>query len=608
MTKKFIPASFLALACACAYGATLTGGTSAANATSFGDYSAEDVTLNPPSSGSTGYFNGNNQTAQSVVAGGNASVSGGFNVNFDAGMYDYAIDASGGNLTLTNGAYSVKSVFELDDILVNTASGKTFTIASDATFNSNTDDLLIFQGGGAYSIAGKLNANSFDLRGSTLTQTGEVRVGSFFISNRNIGDPKTTYTVEKNAKLYTGSISMKATQADYNLTIFGYLKNTGELEVGSQKTGYKAAIRDSDGKIVKEEINPPAAFTIKSGATVDTDGLNIGSRVDIAGTLNVNRLTIPTSSVCSRLYIWEAGIVNVGATSSITETDLYGTLNINAGTTHIYKENGLTMFGGILNVKSGATLVSEKFTGSGNPYALAIGKSRKESGYRKSQIYVQSGGLLDLTQAQGGNDLSIGTWGSGAELTVKADKEHAIYLNKICVRDSAAELTINSKNIFRSKNVTSGDEGYNIMFLMGAASKMVMNVNAEVHFGNLTYQHSGALLTVNMGKASDVYLSFNDVVVMGTNIIANIVFNDFNNNRIYFESMDEIHDYVNIRGTGIDGTTLTKDDFYLVKDKFNGKDVYWLHSDLVVPEPAEWAAIFGAIALGLAARKRRRRA
>ena len=147
MTKKFIPASFLALACACAYGATLTGGTSAANATSFGDYSTEDVTLNPPSSGSTGYFNGNNQTAQSVVAGGDASVSGGFNVDFDAGMYGYAIDASNGNLTLTNGTYSVKSAFEGDDILVNTASGKTFTIASDATFNSNTGDLLVFQGG-----------------------------------------------------------------------------------------------------------------------------------------------------------------------------------------------------------------------------------------------------------------------------------------------------------------------------------------------------------------------------------------------------------------------------------------------------------------------------
>lgn len=584
MTKKFIPASFLALACACAYGATLTGGTSDANATSFGDYSAESVTLNPPSSGSTGYFNGNNQTAQSVVAGGNASVSGGFNVDFDAGMYDYAIDASNGNLTLTNGTYSVKSAFEGDDIYVNTASGKTFTIASDATFNSNTGDLLIFQGGGEYSIAGKLNANSFDLRGSTLTQTGKVTVGAFNLSNRS-GNSATKYTVKSGGELYTDSISLRGTYAEYTLRIEGHLKNSGVLEVGAQ-------------------YNNSSTQALAITGTVDTNTLhNAGALVDINGTLNVNELTVNTTATTSKFNIWDKGVVNINGNSSITEIDHRGVLNINAGTTRIHKGDGLTLFGGKLNVKNGATLEVASYTQSGNPYAMVIG-----NGERTSEIYVQSGGLIDLTKASGGNDLSIGAFGSGAELTVKADKEHAIYLNKICVRDFAAELTINSKNIFRSKSVTTGEEGYNIMFLMGAASKMVMNVNAEVHFGNLTYQNSGALLTVNMGKASDVYLSFNDVELMGTNIIANIVFNDFNNNRIYFESMDEIHDYVNIRGTGIDGTTLTKDDFYLVKGEFNGKDVYWLHSDLVVPEPAEWAAIFGAIALGLAARKRRRRA
>lgn len=585
MTKKFIPASFLALACACAYGATLTGGTSDANATSFGDYSAESVTLNPPSSGSTGYFNGNNQTAQSVVAGGNASVSGGFNVDFDAGMYDYAIDASNGNLTLTNGTYSVKSAFEGDDIYVNTASGKTFTIASDATFNSNTGDLLIFQGGGEYSIAGTLNAKTFDLRGSTLTQTGKVTVGEFNLSNRNLSDPLTKYTVKSGGELYTDSISLRGTYAEYTLRIEGHLKNSGVLEVGAQ-------------------YNNSSTQALAITGTVDTNTLhNAGALVDINGTLNVNELTVNTTATTSKFNIWDKGVVNINGNSSITEIDHRGVLNINAGTTRIHKGDGLTLFGGKLNVKNGATLEVASYTQSGNPYAMVIG-----NGERTSEIYVQSGGLIDLTKASGGNDLSIGTFGSGAELTVKADKEHAIYLNKICVRDFAAELTINSKNIFRSKSVETGEEGYNIMFLMGAASKMVMNVNAEVHFGNLTYQNSGALLTVNMGKASDVYLSFNDVELMGTNIIANIVFNDFNNNRIYFESMDEIHDYVNIRGTGIDGTELTKDDFYLVAGNFNGKDVYWLHSDLVVPEPAEWAAIFGAIALGLAARKRRRRA
>lgn len=336
MTKKFIPASFLALACACAYGATLTGGTSDANATSFGDYSAESVTLNPPSSGSTGYFNGNNQTAQSVVAGGNASVSGGFNVDFD-GMYDYAIDASNGNLTLTNGTYSVKSAFEGDDILVNTASGKTFTIASDATFNSNTGDLLIFQGGGEYSIAGTLNANSFDLRGSTLTQTGKVTVGTFNLSNRS-GNSATKYTVKSGGELYTDSISLRGTYAEYTLRIEGYLKNSGVLEVGAQ-------------------YNNSSTQALAITGTVDTNTLhNAGALVDINGTLNVNELTVNTTATTSKFNIWDKGVVNINGNSSITEIDHRGVLNINAGTTRIHKGDGLTLFGGKLNVKKGQRL------------------------------------------------------------------------------------------------------------------------------------------------------------------------------------------------------------------------------------------------------------
>ncbi len=584
MTKKIIPATFLAFACACAYGATLTGGTSAANATSFGDYSAEDVTLNPPSSGSTGYFNGNNKTAQSVVAGGNASVSGGFNVDFDAGMYDYAIDASNGNLTLTNGTYSVKSAFEGDDIYVNTASGKTFTLASGATFNSNTDDLLIFQGGGAYSIAGKLNANSFDLRGSTLTQTGKVTVGAFNLSNRS-GNSATKYTVKSGGELYTDSISMMGTYAEYILRIEGYLKNSGALEVGAQ---------------YKNSSTQALAIT----GTVDTHALhNAGAVVDISGTLNVNELTVNTTATTSKFNIWDKGVVNINGNSSITEIDHRGVLNINAGTTRIHKGDGLTLLGGKLNVKKGATLEVASYTQSGNPYAMLIGR-----GDRASEIYVQAGGLIDLTKASGGNDFSIGSWGSGAKLTVKADNEHAIYLNKICIRDFAAELTINSKNIFRSKNATTGEEGYNIMFLMASNAKLTMNLNAEAHFGNLVYQNNYSLLTINMGAASDIYLSFNDILISSTTAIAKIVFNDFNNNRIYFESMEEIHDYVNLSGKGVDGSTLTNDDFRLIAGDLNGKTVYWLHSDLVVPEPAEWAAIFGAIALALAAWKRRRRA
>ena len=54
------------------------------------------------------------------------------------------------------------------------------------------------------------------------------------------------------------------------------------------------------------------------------------------------------------------------------------------------------------------------------------------------------------------------------------------------------------------------------------------------------------------------------------------------------------------------GTALVENtDYFIIADNTNGG--YWINS--TIPEPAEWAAIFGALALGLAIyRKRAKRA
>ena len=590
MLKKITPLYFLA--CAFANGATLTGGATVETAAVFGDYSDTMVTLNPPSWGATGYFDGGNRTAQSVVTGGNATVFGGFRVDYDSGAFDYAVSASGGDITLSDGTYSVSAKSDGSDILFNAAKGKTLAIASDAVVEGGSNSALVFSGGGTYDIAGEVRAGGFELRGSTLTQTGRLTAGDFRISSRNSADSDTLYFVKSGAELFTDSVAMNGTAADYVFEVDGYLKNRTTIEVGAQYSE-----RDS-GNI------PPTAFCISGGGTVDTVGLKIGSRTDVAGTLNVVNIDFTASRNRAILDISDTGTVNINGNSLLAETRIDGTLNIAAGTTNVYREKGITMRGGVLNVKSGAVFAAEKFTAQDDTYALSV----SEGGYRESRIYVEAGGVIDLTQASNGNNLSIGVWGSGANLSVKADREHAIYLNKICVRDSIGTLTINSKNVFRSKNVSTGEEGYDILFVIGGSSMLRLNVNAEAHFGDLEFQNSNARLTVNMGRAADAYLGFNDIVITQEGVIADVFFYDFRNGSVFFESMDEIHDYVTIAGVGIDGAKLSSDDFYLRKGEFDGKTVYWLHSDLAVPEPAEWTAILGAIALGLTARKRRRRA
>jgi len=55
------------------------------------------------------------------------------------------------------------------------------------------------------------------------------------------------------------------------------------------------------------------------------------------------------------------------------------------------------------------------------------------------------------------------------------------------------------------------------------------------------------------------------------------------------------------------GTTLlVKDtDYFVYEGTYGGSDGYWVST--VIPEPAEWAAIFGALALGFAAWRKRRK-
>jgi len=62
-----------------------------------------------------------------------------------------------------------------------------------------------------------------------------------------------------------------------------------------------------------------------------------------------------------------------------------------------------------------------------------------------------------------------------------------------------------------------------------------------------------------------------------------------------------------IKAITADGETFNKEDLLLVADVYNGQAGYWLTVPaLAVPEPAEWAMIFGGIALALAVYRRRK--
>ena len=87
-----------------------------------------------------------------------------------------------------------------------------------------------------------------------------------------------------------------------------------------------------------------------------------------------------------------------------------------------------------------------------------------------------------------------------------------------------------------------------------------------------------------------------------------LVIENFDDNMICFWTGDEdkvFSYYDSIIANGVDGNTYGKSDLTLVKGTLDGNDVYFLNR-INIPEPAEWAAIFGALALGLAVYRRRK--
>jgi len=86
-----------------------------------------------------------------------------------------------------------------------------------------------------------------------------------------------------------------------------------------------------------------------------------------------------------------------------------------------------------------------------------------------------------------------------------------------------------------------------------------------------------------------------------------LVLKNFENDAVFFttNAMNQYETYISdIKAIMADDQEYGKDDIKFVADTFNGQAGYWL--TVAVPEPAEWAMIFGGIALAFAVYRRRK--
>ena len=188
--------------------------------------------------------------------------------------------------------------------------------------------------------------------------------------------------------------------------------------------------------------------------------------------------------------------------------------------------------------------------------------------YGRTQVY----GTLDLSVEKGfmSNRLDLH---NGSTVIIKANNA----------------IMENETNILSTYNITG--------------AKNTLKLYADQEFGYLRYGSNGAVVDA---YTNGFDLTFNAIAFAqdGYTGTLNIFIEDgyeWTNETIRFltatvEQVESILGSITINGTAID-----KSNWDIVSDGANGVFV-----NVAVPEPAEWAAIFGAIALGFVAYRRRK--
>ena len=427
----------------------------------------------------------------------------------------------------------------------------------------NSENELIFSGTTSSNIA-EYNVNA------TINLNGTLNV------RKNIGSEETPDWQYNSIEL--ASSSAKATglyfniNGEVNASTYSHAKNnetnlTGTMNLMGTPVAGDTSVFKVDGE--------NGVFNIKSG-----------------GIVNVNTTGADTTYVSA--WVREGGTLNVESGGSLFTTSKFKT-NSWSGT------NTATV-----NVQNGATITADNFWIGANSIVniegnlIATNTSQNLYTYKNNTLVtLKKGGTVSsgsVTMAYStlviDKDVAEGSWNLNSGNYVKLD-------------NNDARLKLYSSNVFKSQY-----GGQETVYLNVALGNTYLDVYANQDFKSFRFENTPTRPDEGDGIFNcDLYFYIDPSVTSITfNSFANdtlwndttledicqkhLIFDGFRNGVIYIENQDSKIDFSLISSLNGDWVNFRIEDNYLVAD--------------YIPEPAEFAALFGILALGLALCRKRK--
>ena len=473
------------------------------------------------------------------------------------------------NATIYEGGTGRSTVFlNGDDVVLKSGAGDKFNAGGNVTIHSldgstysPTSDYWDIAYGTTIDINSAVNGEvmAVNFAGNNV----QWRIDGFVIKNSNANASNTVATINagKALRFVTNGASESA-----GIDIQTNVKFQGNVALTAQGGGSNF-------------------FSIAENCTVDyiSGSMHVASRAHI--------------DVASGAIFRQQGSINAynGSTINVAKGATFETKTIlyDANTTAITNVAGTLSFTG-----GTATVANINLTGSLYAKKLQEGTLGRLSITGANNVF----GAGSKVEIQGAIEVKSGSLviDEGCESIIVRDKYTStgtLYEGRVILAGNAS-ITYNKDNAVTRIN-EAGTKTFDKCNLLVTGANNKLFVNADVQYTDIRAFGGASDLTVVLSDNVDDILLFGRLTSDGSPLAISI--ENFSDNRVFIAT-NLSSPYI------VDGTTISVDtgaEFEFVAGTYNSTKGFWLNA-VAVPEPAEWAAIFGAIALGLAVYRRRK--